>query len=168
MDRVISNRSYVQISKNDLKLLGKLAEYDREDFFRRYPERGIYYKNNILCVVLCQGASLHYIDGRNGIKDFDVWTFYKKDPAVKQFPPRRLISVDFGPSKFGKQGQDSRYLGRKVDLLGRSIEWEKGEKYDFSLKRYFISKSTKSAQLLAKKASIVIEPYQDIGKIIWP
>ena len=25
---------------------------------------------------LCQGAALHYVNGRNGVKDFDVWSFY--------------------------------------------------------------------------------------------
>jgi hypothetical protein len=26
--------------------------------------------------LLCQGAALHYLDGRTGVKDFDVWSFY--------------------------------------------------------------------------------------------
>ena len=25
---------------------------------------------------LCQGAALHYVNGRNGVKDFDVWSIY--------------------------------------------------------------------------------------------
>ena len=25
---------------------------------------------------LCQGAALHYVDAKNGVKDFDVWSFY--------------------------------------------------------------------------------------------
>jgi hypothetical protein len=27
-------------------------------------------------VPLCQGGALHYVNGSNGVKDFDVWSFY--------------------------------------------------------------------------------------------
>jgi hypothetical protein len=33
-------------------------------------------EDSLVCVALCQGAALHFVDGENGVKDFDVWTFY--------------------------------------------------------------------------------------------
>ena len=44
----------------------------------------------IIAVALCQGAALHYVNGSNGIKDLDVWTFYAERPALIQYPPRIL------------------------------------------------------------------------------
>jgi hypothetical protein len=34
-----------------------------------------------------QGAALHYVNGQNGIKDFDVWSFYAQYDDWP-FPPR--------------------------------------------------------------------------------
>jgi hypothetical protein len=64
-------RSYLPISAADLEKLADIARHDRKDFFLRRPE----YRAKVLLVALCQGAALHYLDGRNGIKDFDVRYF---------------------------------------------------------------------------------------------
>jgi len=70
---------------------------------------------------LCQGAALHYVDGRNGVKDFDVWSFYAQHDDWP-FPARWRGTRDFGPSKFGRYpGDPPGYAGRRVDLLGRSL-----------------------------------------------
>jgi len=37
--------------------------------------------------VLCQGAALHYVNGKNGVKDFGVWSFYAQHDDWP-FPPR--------------------------------------------------------------------------------
>jgi hypothetical protein len=34
--------------------------------------RGRLYADRLFAVALCQGAALHYIDGKNGVKDLDV------------------------------------------------------------------------------------------------
>jgi hypothetical protein len=79
-------RSTKHISDADLDRLAELARRDRAEFFaRRRPLAPPV--SALLCVALCQGAALHFIDGRNGIKDFDVWTFYRRRGA-RQFPPR--------------------------------------------------------------------------------
>ncbi len=49
----------------------------------------------------CAGLSgmrgaLHYIDEKNGVKDFVVWSFSGNGP----FPYRWRGTVDYGPSKF--------------------------------------------------------------------
>ena len=61
--------------RSDLLRLREIAARDREEFFernRKYDDL----RNHVVAVVLCQGAALHFVDGRNGIKDTDVWTFY--------------------------------------------------------------------------------------------
>jgi len=41
-------------------------------------------------------GALHYIDEKNGVKDFVVWSFSGNGP----FPYRWRGTVDYGPSKF--------------------------------------------------------------------
>lgn len=111
-------RSSETITAEDLTRLAAIAAKDRASFFSRYPR---YKDAKVLCVALCQGAALHYINGENGIKDFDVWTFYEQIKQTPDFPPRRLTQYDFGESKFCKHPLDENYLGRRVDVIGRSI-----------------------------------------------
>lgn len=66
------SRSFEPITKSDLKRLGQIAAVDREDLFKRKPETGRLYGDKLFAVALCQGAALHYLDGKNGIKD---WMF---------------------------------------------------------------------------------------------
>jgi hypothetical protein len=35
-----------------------------------------------------QGAALHYLDGRNSVKDFDCWAFYELDEQIGQHMPQ--------------------------------------------------------------------------------
>jgi hypothetical protein len=64
---------------------------------------------------------LHYVNGQNGVKDFDVWSFYAQYDDWP-FPARWRGTRDFGPSKFGRYpGDPPRDAGRRVDLLGRSF-----------------------------------------------
>ena len=72
-----SGRSFAKIETSDLERLALLARQDREEFFSRYPRWQQLYSDRILCVALCQGAAVHYVNEENGVKDFDVWTFYK-------------------------------------------------------------------------------------------
>lgn len=73
----VGERSYEKIESKDLTRLGTLASKDRERFFSRNPDLSRLYRDRVLgvAVALCQGAALHFVDGQNGIKDFDVWTF---------------------------------------------------------------------------------------------
>ena len=74
------SRSRRPIDIADLARLAQIAAEDRMDLFARKTELGRLYWNRVLCVLLCQGAALHFIDGKNGVKDFDVWTFYRAHP----------------------------------------------------------------------------------------
>lgn len=51
-------RSYAAIDDADLARLSDVASEDRERFILGRPE----YRERVLCVELCQGAGLHYVD----------------------------------------------------------------------------------------------------------
>ena len=78
-------RSYEPIGREDLVRLARIARLDREDFFAR-KTRYRALDERLICVALCQGAALHYVDGKSGVKDFDVWTFYAARPDHPAFP----------------------------------------------------------------------------------
>lgn len=160
-------RSYKKITNADLLRLGKIAFLDHEGLFRRRPLAGQLYRGQLLVLALCQGAAQHYIDDKTGIKDFDIWSFYKAS-SVKQFPPRRRGVLDFGDPKFGKSEESPQFIGRRVDHMGRSIS-----DADFSnpvavLQRYLRNGRTKSSRCLAHKAVVLIKPDNLLGKVIWP
>src|SRR4051794_29332679 len=160
------NRSYKRITLGDLSRLGQIARADREDFFaRRSRYRRL--RDYVLAVAPCQGAGLHYVNGTNGIKDLDVWTFYAHHPTVT-YPPRRPITPrDFGSPKFGRTDDSPHFVGRRVDCLGRSISAPKGADPVTSLQRYLSNPTTDTAMLLAEKGVILIEPVHLIGTIVW-
>jgi hypothetical protein len=110
---------------------------------------------------------LHFVDGKNGIKDFDVWSFYRADKR-RPYPYRRRGVADFGDPKFGNTPGAETFIGRRVDLLGRSIDAE-----DFSnpigvLRNYLTAGNTESARCLALKAVVLIEPKELLGELAWP
>jgi hypothetical protein len=161
-------RSQELITLDDLKQLALIAREDREDLFKRLPKWKRLYKDRILCVALCQGAALHFLAGKNGVKDFDVWTFYAEHPEAP-FPARRIAYKDFGESKFGALPNDIKpFVGRRVDLIGRSLRVKPGSD-PFQVIRDFLRKGrTASARELAKKAVVLLEPEGLLGKIVWP
>jgi|ERR1035437_5765438 hypothetical protein len=156
-----SERSFEKITDEDLKKLASIAAEDRRDFLARKPQ----YTEEFLCSALCQGAALHFVDRENGVKDFDVWSFYAEKKGVPPFPARRHARVDLGESKFGKEPGES-LKGRRVDIFGRSIE-SNGNAVK-SVQRYLRDRPTRSAYFPAKKAVVLLEPANLRGTITWP
>jgi hypothetical protein len=70
------DRSPARIDVADLLRLAALAADAETELFRRNPRGSGRYAGRLLGRALCQGAALHYVDGENGVKDFDVWSFY--------------------------------------------------------------------------------------------
>jgi hypothetical protein len=163
----LSGRSYKTISKSDLRRLAAIAEADRVDLFKRRPETGRLYAKRLFAVALCQGAALHYLDGKNGIKDLDVWSFYRTNPK-RPFPARRVGKADFGDAKFGTSDGTPHYVGRCVDLIGRSIAAKNYSDPVAVLQDYLRSRSTQSARCLGEKAMVIIYPPELLGQIVWP
>jgi hypothetical protein len=112
-----SGRSFAPIERDDLLRLATLAAEVEAGLFARTPHRAGRYAGRLLCRALCQGAALHYLDGKNGVKDFDVWSFCSvRDDGP--FPVRWRKAADFSPSKFGRYPNDPpRYTGRHVDSI---------------------------------------------------
>ena len=108
------------------------------------------------------------MNGSNGVKDFDVWSFYAHygDWPV---PARWRGTRDFALSKFGRYpGDPPRYWGRRVDLLGRSLPADLGADPAEVLRCYLAAGRTDSAKALAAKAVILIDPENRAGEIVWP
>ena len=157
----------MRITPEDLARLAEIARLDREDLFARKPRYRVL-AEGLVCVALCQGAAQHLVDGENGVKDFDVWTFYAARPDHPVFPWRRRAVRDFGDSRFGRTPNTAGFGGRRVDLLGRSIEV--GEEGDpaAALRGYLAEGRTGSARALARKAAVLLEPSDRLGTVVWP
>jgi len=177
-------RSVKRIGKVHLKALGKIARDDissllsKSDRFRRA------YRGRLFAITLCQGAATHYLDGTNGVKDFDVWSWWaERDPALSRytgykFPYRRFRSVDSARydrcfEGFGVRANDADdgYEGRRVDLLMREIPDSLGatgiSDPVLALQEYLTKGKTDSARLLSAKPLIGIWPESILGIHIW-
>ncbi len=114
------DRSFARITASDLSRLAKIARDDLSDLFKR-KKRWTPYAGRIMLVALYQGAADHYVEGKRGVHDFDVWTFFAEDSKLTAFPYRRNKPRDFGDPKSGRDPKNKDYIGRRVDLLGRLI-----------------------------------------------
>ena len=159
-------RSKAKIERGDLRRLAEIAATDRAAFFQRHPRWRRLYSNRVLAVALCQGAARHYVDGKTGVKDFDVWTFYAAHPEGA-FPPRRRGKIDFGASKFGRHPADVGFIGRRVDLIGRSLRAHVGADPVVVLREYLSKPKSRSARKLAAKAVVLLEPTKLRGRVVW-
>jgi hypothetical protein len=163
-----AERSMEKIDLGDLVRLARLACEDETALFERAPKSAGRYAGRLLCRALCQGAALHFVNGVNGIKDFDVWSFYAA-ASTGPFPYRRIGNADFGPSKFGRwPGDSARFIGRRVDLIGRSLPVPLGIDPASALRRYLSAGATESARALAAKAVVLIGPSERAGEVVWP
>jgi hypothetical protein len=162
-----TTRSLARIERSDLQRLAALAGETEAGLFARHPHGAGRYAGRLLCRALCQGAALHFLDGKNGVKDFDVWSFYAAlDDGP--FPYRWRGTADFGPSKFGRYpGDPPSYTGRRVDFLGRSLPVPPGADPASVLCDYLSAAHTESAKALAAKAVILISPGQSVGECVW-
>ncbi len=132
----------------------------------------------MICVALCQGAGLHHVDvkkykltSRNGVKDFDVWSFFAPIPGQRFPADRRHTRVDFGPSKFGRwSGESPRFRhfeGRSVDLFMRSLKAPPSTDPVKVLRAWLEESRTGSQKALAAKGVVIIHPVRLRGKIAW-
>lgn len=164
----MSELSFESITKTDLKKLVRIARAERDDFFGRHPEWAILYRKRMLCTALCGDAALHFINGRSGVADFPVWTFYAGHPEAP-FPFQHLGKSDFGKSKFGQDpGNPAAYAGRRVEMRGRSLDCRPNADPIEVVQRYLKSGDTPSARELREKAVVLLDPDPFLGYVIWP
>jgi hypothetical protein len=151
-----------------LDAFDELAAHDEQDLFRRTPGGAGRYKGRLICRALCQGAARHYVDHVNGVKDFDVWSFYRAIDSGP-YPYRRIGHADFGPSKFGRRpSDDARFTGMRVDLIGRSLPASPSDDPALVLRKYLSAATTESARRLAAKAVVLINPRNRAGEVTRP
>lgn len=160
-------RSSAHIGLDDLAHLSEIARADLRNYIARHPASRESFEKKVLCVTLCQGAALHFVDKANGVKDFDVFTFFAADGSRK-FPERRRGVHDFGPSHFGRYPDDQGFVGRRVDVMGRSIARDPSETPIVAICNYLRQKPTATAWYLAQKAMVVIDPPDLRGTVLWP
>lgn len=178
-----TKRSYAQMTEEHLDRLSVLAGADRERFYVKRPE----YRRRYLATDLAQGAALHFLDGKNGVKDLDVWNFFALPRGVTRFPAdKRNVHVDFGPSTLGREPYKldaapnsvvlghwmkwSAFEGRRVDLLMRGLSCGPGTDPVLAIRDWLTSGQKKpgsSPDRLAQKAMILIDPEDRRGEVVW-
>ncbi|HVY04497.1 MAG TPA: hypothetical protein VHB46_00850 [Burkholderiales bacterium] len=162
------SRSFERITKTDLKKLARIAASERDDFFGRHPEWAMLYRKRLVCVALCGDAALHFTNGTTGVERFEVWSFYAEH-AEAPYPHQQTSRADFGESKFGRDAMNpDAYEGRRVDLMGRSIDCRPGDDPIVSLQNYLRSGETPSARELREKSAVLIDPEEFTGYLAWP
>lgn len=159
----VTERSGEKIERHHLHRLAEIAIGDLDDFFQRYPKH-VGYRDRLMVICLCQGAAGHFVHRDRGVKDFDVWAFFRK--RQRPFPSRRHAKRDFGPSRFGRHPNDAHRRGRGVDLFGRSIPCENGQDPHDCVREWLASGRT-SSRAIRKNPVVVIHPAEEVGSIIW-
>ncbi|RLJ01831.1 MAG: hypothetical protein DRP11_03840 [Candidatus Aenigmatarchaeota archaeon] len=151
-------RIYAPLNKKDLRRLRELALDEHEKFFERNPHLRRAYYNSLIGICLCQGAALHYLNPKIGIKDFDIWHFYLRSSWVN-FPYRAHKRIENG------------YMGMPIDFLKRDIPryvYDQGSKESGQvIMNYLLERNTKSKNFLLKKAIIGLYPDKIFGKVLW-
>jgi hypothetical protein len=109
---------------------------------------------------------LHFVDGKNGVKDFDVWSFFC-EIAGQPIPRRRVVSRDFGQPQFGTSPDRPDLIGRKVDLLFKSIACTPDRSPIYSLQQYLAEGRTNTARCLAQKPVVLLEPIEQVSVVAW-
>jgi len=158
-----SERCYEPLSDDDLARLGAIAQDVLRDRVFRTPV-GRQYKGRLILLALCQGAAQHYVDRVTGVKDLDVWAFFRGG-LEKPFPWRGRWSADFGLSRLGRHPADEGYLGRRVDVMGRSISSRETSGEAAVLE--WLHGRSKSARLLVKRPAIGLFPQTLFAKPLW-
>jgi hypothetical protein len=120
-------------------------------------------KRAILSVALCQGGAQHWLDGRNGVKDLDVWTLFSADAGIS-FHAKRLKQIE---------NVDLPGLGkwtRRVDLMGRTVAAPIGTDPATAWRTYLTAPAVPNSSpwFLRQKAVVLLEPAGRRGEVVWP
>lgn len=158
-----SERCFEPLTDDDLARLSGIAQDALRNRAFRTPV-GRQYKDRLILLALCQGGAQHYVDGVTGVKDLDVWAFFRGGIETP-FPWRARWRADFGPSRLGRHPADEGYFGRRVDVMGRSIAaiGSNGEEWVLA----WLHGRSKSARLLAKRPMIGLFPQELFARPLW-
>src|ERR1700730_14997188 len=90
-----SERSFEPLTEEDLAHASEVAQDVLKVKIARAQVAGQYI-DRLIMLALCQGGAQHYVDGNNGVKDLDVYAFFRAG-LEKKFPPKPIWRADFGP-----------------------------------------------------------------------
>ena len=182
-------RSFAPLTRSHLTRLVTMADADNARFARP-GNRSHAWADRRVAVVLTQGGAQHFLDGTNGVKDLDVWTFYAARPGVPLSCGRYETHADFGRSVHGRQLYPpgftdpqyptwEAYQGRRVDFLIRDLPVDPGadaEEVTAALRAWLTAGSRARASRsgahptswhLSHQAMIWLAPAAP-GGVIWP
>ena len=128
------------------------------------------YAGRLMMLALCQGAAQNYLYGAHGkngrgVKDLDVWAFHYGG-LERAFPSRTHWRTDFGESHLGCNPHDDGYVGRRIDIIGRSIPFV-GNAKD-SVLAWLKGDRRSAASHLIERPVIGLFPENYLGAVIWP
>lgn len=167
MDGPISERSFAPLTPDDLDRIRRIAEERLERVFAGGTARvAAAYRDRLALLALAQGAAQHVVDGRHGVKDIDVWAFFRGGLDAP-FPPRARWRADFGPSVHGRHPDDVGFAGRRIDVLGRSLRMSGDDDPVEALKAWLRGPSA-SAQALSRRPLVILSPERLFATIIPP
>ena len=156
------DRRYEKVTTRDLEQLAALAATEQDAFFRRNPHRE-YQRQRLLLAALCQGAARHYVDGRNGVKDFDIHFIYWRRAGERHMRCRRCVEQLVGA--FGHRSID---LLRTSIIVPEGVEPQMTPDASLEIVRQFLRRrSTRTAWHLAKNPVIGLLPTAQLGKVVW-
>lgn len=159
-----THRSFELFEQSDFDRLIELARVWLADLALRKPATCGAYADQVLMTCLAQGGARHYLDRDRGVKDLDVWTFFRAR-ADGAFPSRTVWKRDFGQSRFGKHPEDVGYQGRRVDLIGRSIQCADHEQPAVAVCRWLEGSSASALEL--RKAPVLALVHGKKPIVIW-
>jgi hypothetical protein len=163
---VPSERSYEKIRAKDLLRLSQLTLDNLDRLFARKPKLGNLFRDRLLAVCLCGGAAEHFVRGRDGVNNFVLWVFFRRHSG-RAFPWGWRPSVDFGPSRFGRNPEDIGFEGRRINIAGRSINVHRTESGIDAIRRYLRKPPTSAAWDLSRNPVVIVSPAVMAGTTIW-
>jgi hypothetical protein len=165
MAELDEERCYQRLTIQDLRRLAGFVSKAHTDLSGRRADL----KGQLVAGCLGQGAALHFVDRANGVKDFDLWLFYRPEHLQHHVRTRGRCEIyDFGPSPFGRHPADDpeRFLGRRVDVLCRELA-PRAPEDPVSAVLAWLNGPAESARRLRERPVVMLWPRQHLGHVIW-
>ena len=157
-----TERSFHPLTTADLHRMNRLVSKAHSDLSERRRDL----KGRLLAGCLAQGGGLHFVDPSHGLKDIDLWLFYRSEGLAVGIPSRSRWTYDFGPSEHGRHPEDDpgTFLGRRVDVMVRGVHGRHNTPAEAV--RTWLTTGTTSARLLKEKPLVLVWPKSLVGEIV--
>ena len=168
-----SHRSQLKLEPDDLRHLLALESQWRKGLESQHDHWRLY-RDRLVCICVAQGAAKHMIDGKTGIKDFDLYRIFAASERRPQPDPviyRGRTVKDFGESRFGRRTdwwgrrRFGRFTGRNVDIFSATLP-HAGDDPVEAIHRWLSSARTATERALVEKAVVLIDGASP--RVAWP